>query len=438
MTFRHCEEPTGLARSGRPDDKLRNEAIQNPRRQTGLLRFARNDDSASPPATRLLALIGLILALGYLVVLGGAYRDGYFLTDARRQPIANDFVNVFAAGRLALDGHAAAAYDWPQHKAAEIRAVGHDFPNYYGWHYPPPFLFVAAALAALPYLAAATIWLLATVAAYAATLRSILGGRAGVFLALGFPAALWNATAGQNGFLTAALIGGTLALLERRPLLAGICLGLLTYKPQFGLLFPIVLIADRRWAMLAAAAIVAVALAALSWLAFGSAAWEGFIHSTPLTSRVVLGEGDADWERLQSLFGLVRAHGGGETLAWTVQAIAMLALTVGLVWLWRSRAAYDLKAAALAAGALLATPYLYIYDIVVLAVAVAFLLRYALARGFTAAEILGLPVAGALLLAYPYAKTQVGLAAATIVLALVAHRAFAELRPLVPAEAGTQ
>jgi len=227
-------------------------------------------------------------------------------------------------------------------------------------------------------------------------------------------------------------------LLERRPLLAGICLGLLTYKPQFGLLFPIVLIADRRWAMLAAAAIVAVALAALSWLAFGSAAWEGFIHSTPLTSRVVLGEGGADWERLQSLFGLVRAHGGGETLAWTVQAIAMLALTVGLVWLWRSRAAYDLKAAALAAGALLATPYLYIYDIVVLAVAVAFLLRYALARGFTAAEILGLPVAGALLLAYPYAKTQVGLAAATIVLALVAHRAFAELRPLVPAEAGTQ
>ena len=46
----------------------------------------------------------------------------------------------------------AAAYDWPVHKAAEIRAVGHDFANYYGWHYPPTFLFVAAALATLPYL----------------------------------------------------------------------------------------------------------------------------------------------------------------------------------------------------------------------------------------------------------------------------------------------
>jgi arabinofuranan 3-O-arabinosyltransferase len=375
------------------------------------------------PAARLVALIGLILALGYLVVLGGAYRDGNFLTDSEHRPIANDFVNVFAAGRLALDGDAAAAYDWPLHKAAEIRAVGHDFANYYGWHYPPTFLFVAAALATLPYLTAAIVWLLATLAAYAATLGGILGGRAGVLFALGFPAALWNATAGQNGFLTATLIGGTLALLERQPLLAGICLGLLTYKPQFGLLFPIVLIADRRWRTLAVAAFVAVALAASSWLAFGSAAWEAFVHATPVTSRVVLGEGGADWGRLQSLFGFVRANGGGETLAWTMQAVATLALAAGLVVLWRSRVAYDVKAAALAAGALLATPYLYMYDLVVLAVAVAFLLRHALERGFSTAEILGLPIAGALILMFPYVKTQVGLAAVLIVMALVAHRA---------------
>ena len=46
---RHCEEPTGPARSGRPDDRLRDEAIQelrSTRERTGLLRFARNDGSA--------------------------------------------------------------------------------------------------------------------------------------------------------------------------------------------------------------------------------------------------------------------------------------------------------------------------------------------------------------------------------------------------------
>jgi arabinofuranan 3-O-arabinosyltransferase len=376
-----------------------------------------------PTAARIIAAIGLMLALGYLIVLGSAYLDGHFLTDAQGQPIANDFVNVWAAGRLTLDGDPAAAYDWPLHKAAEMRAVGHAFANYYGWHYPPTFLFVAAALAALPYLVAAIFWLVATLAAYVATLAGILGARAGIFLALGFPAALWNVTAGQNGFLTASLIGGTLALMERRPALAGICLGLLTYKPQFGLLFPIVLIADRRWLTLAFAALVAVGLAALSWLAFGITSWQVFLDGLPVTSRVVLGEGAADWDRLQSLFGLMRAHGAGEPVAWTVQAIGTLALAAGLVWLWRSRVAFELKAAALAAGTLFATPYVYMYDLVVLAVAVAFLLRYAFEHGMSSIENAGVAGAGALILIYPYVKAQVGLAAVLIVLALVSYRA---------------
>jgi arabinofuranan 3-O-arabinosyltransferase len=380
--------------------------------------------SAAPPFSpaRTIRLIGLTLALGYLVVLGGTFLKGDFLLDRDGRPIANDFVNVVAAGRLALDGNAAAAYDWPTHKQVEVRAIGHDFDGYYGWHYPPTFLFVAAALATLPFVAAAIVSLVATLAAYVAAMTGILG-RIGIFVALGFPAALWNATAGQNGFLTAALVGGTLGLLERRPALAGICLGLLTYKPQFGLLFPLALIADRRWLTIAVAAAVAVALAALSWLAFGAASWQAFAHWLPITSHEILGEGHADFGRLQSLFGLVRAHGGSEPLAWTVQAAASVAVAVAVVWLWRSRTPFDLKAAALAAGTLVVTPYVYMYDLVVLAVAVAFLIRFALEREFWPTEITGLGAAGMLILAFPYAKTQVGLAAVLIVLALIVHRA---------------
>jgi len=374
-------------------------------------------------AARVIALIGATLALGYLVILWAAFFGGNFLIDARGEPIANDFVNVWAAGRLALEGHAAAAYDRTLPKAAEGRAVGHDFANYYGWHYPPTFLFVAAALATLPYLASALLWLLATLALYAAALGKILGGRPGAAVALGFPAALWNITAGQNGFLTAALIGGTLCFLERRPALAGLCLGLLTYKPQFGLLFPLVLIADRRWRTIVVAAAVALALAALSWLVFSTASWAAFVQGLSATSRVVLGEGGADFNRLQSVFGLSRAHGASEMLAWSLQGAAGLAAAVALVVLWRSRAPFELKAAALACGALLATPYVYMYDLVVLAVAVAFLLRDGVQRGFSRADGLALTAAAALILVYPYAPTQVGLAAVLIVSALAAFRA---------------
>ncbi len=379
---------------------------------------------AVPPfsAARTIRLIGLTLFLGYLIVLGGTYLKGDFLIDRQGRPIANDFVNVVAAGRLTLDGAPAAAYDWPTHKQAEVRVIGHDFANYYGWHYPPTFLFVAAALATMPFLFAAIVSLLATLAAYAAAMASILG-RSGILVALGFPAALWNVTAGQNGFLTAALIGGALGLMERRPAFAGICLGLLTYKPQFGLLYPLVLIADRRWLTMTVAAAVAIGFAALSLIAFGGASWQAFVHWLPITSHEILGEGHADFGRLQSVFGFVRAHGGSESLAWTAQAAASIALAIALTALWRSRAPFDLKAAALAAGTLVVTPYVYMYDLVVLAVAVAFLLRFVLERGFLASEVFGLACAGALILSFPYVKTQVGLAAVLIVLALIAQRA---------------
>jgi arabinofuranan 3-O-arabinosyltransferase len=305
----------------------------------------------------------------------------------------------------------------------EIRAVGHDFAGYYGWHYPPTFLFVAAALATLPYLAAAIVWLVATLALYGAMLAKIVSGRTGLALALGFPAALWNISAGQNGFLTAALIGSALYLLERRPAFAGICLGLLTYKPQFGLLFPLVLIADRRWLTIGVAAAVALALGAFAWLVFGAASWLAFLQGLSATSRVVLGEGGADWNRLQSLFGLIRAHGAGETLAWGAQAGVALVVAVALVLLWRSRATFELKAAALTCGTLLATPYVYMYDLVVLAVAVGFLLRDGLQRGFSSVDGITLTPAAVLILIYPYAPTQVGLAATLIVSALTAFRA---------------
>ena len=143
-----------------------------------------------------------------------------------------------------------------------------------------------------------------TLPLYVAAVRHIVGERAGIFVALGSPAVLWNVTAGQNGFLTAALIGGTLGLMQRRPALAGLCLGLLSYKPHFGLLFPIALIAVAQWRVIGVAALVPPRMAAPRLLVFGAASWQAFFDWMPVTSRVVLGDGGADFSRLQSLFGL--------------------------------------------------------------------------------------------------------------------------------------
>jgi arabinofuranan 3-O-arabinosyltransferase len=385
-------------------------------------------DTAAPYAIpqsnplRLIAVVGLAVLLSELVFLGGAFFQGFFIVDRAGHGIANDFVNVWAAGRLVLDGQPAAAYDWTIHRQVQEAAVGHVFEGAYRWHYPPPFLFAAALAATLPYVPAGLAWLLATAAAYAAAIRGILGHRAGWLFALGFPGAIWNVTAGQNGFLTTALIGGALGLLERHPVLAGCCLGLLTYKPHFGVLFPLVLAATGRWRTFWTAAAVALVMAALSWLAFGSAPWAALMQSVSTANQLVLTDGGVGWNKLQSVFGLVRALGGGETLAWIVHGTLALAGTASLVWLWRSRAPFDLKAAALAVGVVLLTPYVFAYDLVALAVPAAFLLRFGLAHGVTRSEAYGLAAAGALLLSYIVATTQVGLAASLIVAWLIGRR----------------
>ena len=123
------------------------------------------------------------------------------------------------------------------------------------------------------------------------------------------------------------------------------------------------------------AAAVGTIMALASWLAFGTAAWEAFFHWLPLTSQAFLSEGRADWGKLQSIFGLVRVIGGGESLGLVAAGGARAAVAAALCLIWRSRASFEMKAAALATGTLLATPYLYLYDLVALAIPVAFLFR---------------------------------------------------------------
>ncbi len=135
-----------------------------------------------------------------------------------------------------------------------------------------------------------------------------------------------------------------------------------------------------------------------------------------------LSEGRADWGKLQSLFATVRYFGGSERLAWMLQIVFTAAVAAALVALWRSRVRYALKAAALAAGTLLVTPYLFFYDVMVLAVAVAFLVRDGLRRGFRPYEWPLFALTFALLFVYLMVGAPTGFAATLVVVAIVAGR----------------
>jgi arabinofuranan 3-O-arabinosyltransferase len=360
------------------------------------------------------------LIVANVVLLGTAYIQD--LATPANTAGAYDFITTWSAGELTLMGRAAAAYDWPTFKLVEESALGHSFDGYLGWPYPPTFLFVAAFLALLPYTIALVLWVFGTFLAYLAAIRTIVGDRAGYFLAAGFPAIVANAIVGQNGFLSAALIGGTLALTERNPICAGALLGLLTYKPHLGILFPIALLAGGRWRVFVSAGVVAVLMAAASLMAFGIKSWQAFFSGVGFT---VYSNGMANWGKLQSVFGVTLTLGGSERLAWIVQAVVALIAAGAIAVLWRSRAAHELKAAALGVGTLLAAPHLFAYDLVILGVPMAFLFRLGSAGGFLAYEMAGMGLACLLILALAVVQAPVGLAAVIVVAALIIKRALA-------------
>jgi alpha-1,2-mannosyltransferase len=387
----------------------------------------------------LAVLVASLAGIGFLL----ATSDG--LNDYQGRPLGTDFSDIYAGGTYVLDGTPSLAFDPPLQHAREQAIFGAATP-FYGWCYPPFLLFVSAALALMPYTTALAVWQGSTLLLYLGMLWVLLrsvkarpedGARAlardplWLLLAVASPAAFVNIGHGHNGFLTAALIGMALVVLDSRPILAGILLGLLSYKPQFGVMIPLVLIASARWRSFTSAAATLVVLAVVTTIAFGPDIWRAFLDSMPFTREVVLEQGGTGWYKLQTVFSWVRMWGGSVEIAYAIHGAVTLALAGALAWLWRSDAAYPLKAAALIIGSILATPYSLDYDFVALAPAIAFLVSDGFARGFAPWEKTGL----AFLWLMPFAARTVaeqtliplGVPAMSLVLVLVLKRAASDL-----------
>jgi alpha-1,2-mannosyltransferase len=403
------------------------------------LDLLRGGDWLTLARMRLWALAVLVAAAGGLLYLV-ATSDG--LMDYQDRPLGTDFSNVYAAGTYVLEGRPAAPFDPRLQHAREREIFGEKTP-FYGWHYPPFFLWLAAALALMPYQLALVVWQAATLGLYLWSIQTIIaglppsplrGGSTGprpvggvevvsldtsaerttptpnpsppsgrsrpsstgygggehqslwLLLALAYPAVFVNLGHGHNGFLTAALIGFALIHLDTRPVLAGVLFGLLAYKPQFGIMIPLVLIATGRWRTVFAAGATVALLTLVATLAFGTETWRAFFTFAEYTRVHVLETGETGWHKIQSVFSWARMWGASVPLAYAVQGAVTIVVAGALVWLWRSSASFALKAAALCLAAILATPYSLDYDLMVLAPAIAFLALDGVARGFSPYE----------------------------------------------------
>jgi hypothetical protein len=208
--------------------------------------------------------------------------------------------------------------------------------------------------------------------------------------------------------------------------------GLLAYKPQFGLMIPLVLVASGRWRTCAAATGTVAALVIVTTLAFGVDIWRAALASTAFTREIVLEQGNTGWHKIQSVFSWVRMWGGAVPAAYVMQSIVTAGIAGLLVWLWRSDAAYPLKAAALCLATILATPYSLDYDLVVIAPALAFLVVHGLCHGFAPYEKSALALAWIMPLiaraAADAALIPLGVMSLLLLLLLIVRRAASDIR----------
>jgi hypothetical protein len=345
--------------------------------------------------------------------------------DGKGKPIGYDFITFWSASALSLEGDPAATYDPARIFAASHRAVPANRAVFI-WSYPPIFHLIVLPLALLPYLAAYAWWSALTFAPYLAVVLRWAPAPITLWPAVAFPGAFLNLMQGQNGALSAALFGGAMLCLERRPRLAGILIGLMTYKPHLGILIPLALLCGRRWQALIAAALTTIVLAALSAAVLGPDPWIAFARNVAFAGKV-LDAGTLPLHKMPSVFASLRLLGAPSPLALGLHAVGALAVAALVGFLWWRQTPLPLAAAALITGSLLVPPHVNDHDLVLLAVPIALLAWDGYHRGWHAGEreILALawlcPLIAAPLAAH--AGIQIALAAMAALLAVATRRA---------------
>jgi hypothetical protein len=292
----------------------------------------------------------------------------FFRSDRPGEPVGADFSYLYAASNLALSGKAVGVYDLSKLQNAE-RTIFHTQMNL-PWHYPPSFLLIILPLSLVPFLPALLLWLLSTLALYLIAIYRNAPHPLTPWLTLAFPGTFVNFICGQNGFLSAAILSGGLALLDNYPLIGGLVLGLMSYKPHLAWLIPLALLAGRQWRGLVGASISGLGLVLMSASAFGFESWQVFFESIPLTMQR-FAESNPPWGRMPTVYAAVQSLGGGAAVAGALQGVVTAVVAAVVCWIWFKKSAPALRNAVLGLGVVLCSFYAMNYDLAMLALPLA-------------------------------------------------------------------
>ncbi len=302
-----------------------------------------------------------------------------------------DFRVFWAAAKLAHMGEPLSAFSLDS--LLDIHKVVTE-DDWMPWLYPPAFLAVLQPLGALSFPAAWLVFSLVSILAMVLAVRPLSEGIVPVWFAFALPpAVLPNLFMGQTAALwMAGLIAALAALKNDRQVLAGVFIGLLTLKPQLGILIPFALLASGAWRTILSASVTTIAISVLPTLLYGTDYWHELRNIMQLHA-VVVREAIAGNNLMLSPYSTLASLGLPEPISlavqWGITALAAVLVTLT----WRSpRICFDLRAATLTLAAMLSSPYLWFYESALIAAPALFLLR----AGVLTKSPWGLALAGAM------------------------------------------
>jgi alpha-1,2-mannosyltransferase len=309
----------------------------------------------------------LAFAIGVLVA---GLEVGYLVTsplpyDPVGYLIGRDFVNTWLGAQLALTGDPAPYFGIDAYWALLAEKFGPAYPLHI-WSYPPHFLLFSWPLGFMPYMTAYIVYCVLGLILYVVVVNEGRRRIDHLLLLVLSPAVTLNIWTGQNGFVTTALLVGGLIMLDRRPILAGVLFGLLSIKPQLGVLLPLILALTGRWRTIAAAAVTIVALVVVASIAFGWKIWPAYWYDAmPTQSKVVLDGFSHYMVHMPTAFMNAKVAGLPLMAAIVIQAAVSVATIAAVAWTFRRRRDPDLSTALFVTAIFTVTPYAFNYDMVV-------------------------------------------------------------------------
>jgi hypothetical protein len=200
-------------------------------------------------------------------------------------------------------------------------------------------------------------------------------------LAVAFPGIFHLFAWGQTSGL--ALLCFTLAFLaleNDRPLLAGLAIGSLIFKPQLGLAAAVVFLFARQWKVVAGAVMAAALQLSVAWLHYGSEIMRNYWHALTHVKEVLplLEPRLYQTHSLRSFWSLLLPW---PRAAFTLYAVSTLAVLLFASRLWKSESPLTLRYSGLLLATVLISPHLTVYDLIILAPAFLLLGDWALSHG---------------------------------------------------------